>query len=177
LIVDGAHVAQRARPIDDEHMRRRLRIVGAADIALRIEQHGRRLRVTRGREMIGAGGVDETLLAGRRGNDREPDDAARGRFLLELLHVAGAVVFFHVGTAVVRPFKHDRLAFELAERTDLAGGVDGGEGGRGLADCRRCDGCGGAQGEGCGGSQNDRLHLEAPTVSKIRVSVRICGRT
>src|SRR5262245_4280775 len=47
--------------------------------------------------------------------DREPDDVATRKFLLQRLHVAARVVLAHERALGVRPFEHDVLALVAAE--------------------------------------------------------------
>ena len=72
-----------------------------------------------GGQLVGLGRRHVALLARRRGDDREPDDALAGRLLLERLHVAALVVLPHVRAVVVRPLEHDDLAAVVARLTCL----------------------------------------------------------
>src|SRR5438876_9606514 len=67
------------------------------------------------------------LGAGRIGIDREPDNALARTFILQLLHVAAAVMLLHERTFRIQPFQHAiltlvlrtrvRRAFRVGERT------------------------------------------------------------
>src|SRR5438034_11804889 len=60
------------------------------------------------------------LGAGRIGIDREPDNAFARIFILQLLHVAAAVMLLHERTFRIKPFKHDILTLVLRKRVRLA---------------------------------------------------------
>ena len=101
----------------------------------RIEQHGGRHRVARPRQLIGAGAIDVALLAGRRGDHRQPHHAVLcAGERLQALHVAAGVVLARVRALGVGPFQHHRLAAKIGEMPNLPLAVDGGEGGGRLAD-------------------------------------------
>src|SRR6266480_4865348 len=60
------------------------------------------------------------LGAGRIGIDREPDNALAPIFILQLLHVAAAVMLLHERTFRIKPFKHDILTLVLRKRVRIA---------------------------------------------------------
>ena len=70
LVVDPAHVDQGACLVDDVHMWSGLGAIAIPDHALRVEEIGSRLRLGRGEDDLGLGGVDMALLSLRAGIDR-----------------------------------------------------------------------------------------------------------
>ena len=56
-----------------------------------------------------------TLLAGGRGNHRQPDDALCRCLTLLGLHVSGVVVLANEGAVVIGPFQYDDLTEEEKE--------------------------------------------------------------
>ena len=113
LVVDRAHIGERALAIDDVHVRRHRRAVSARDLALRVEQHGGRRGVAAPGEVVRLLRGDMALLAGGGGGDGQPDDALGGGFALLVLHVVGVVVLAHIGAVVIRRLEHDDLALVL----------------------------------------------------------------
>ena len=68
--VDATHVNQFACCIDDVHMQRRPGIVGAADLALGVENDRMRVRIAVAGEFVSLLGAYMALLAGSRGDNR-----------------------------------------------------------------------------------------------------------
>src|SRR5215469_9651747 len=72
LVVDGTHIDDTTGAVDHDHMRRRARVIEAADYSLGVEQEiGWRCPPTR-EVRLGVSGSDIALLAGRRRSDRQP---------------------------------------------------------------------------------------------------------
>src|SRR5688572_500155 len=87
-------------------------------------------------------GFQVTLFAFGGGNDRQPFHVLVGVFFLQALHVAAAVMLFHVGAIFVEPLQDQPLAFVIVEFMTFTGGVDHAEGGcgfarRGIGHCQR----------------------------------------
>ena len=59
----------------------------------------------------------------RIGINRQPDNAFAGIFLLQLLHVAAAVMFVHEWTFRIKPLEYDIFAFVLRKRMRVAVGI------------------------------------------------------
>src|SRR5712692_11547691 len=80
-VVDGAIVDHHALRVDNDHLRRRLRVVKMADLPGRVEQRGGRRGLHLRQVVILFARGHIPLFARRRRYDREPDDAAGGPLL------------------------------------------------------------------------------------------------
>ena len=91
------------------------------------------MRVPRFHDFLRLLGGDVAFATGRVRINRQPDNAFAGIFLLQLLHVAAAVMFFHERALGIKPFEDDVFTFVFGERLRLAVGVRRREVGRGGA--------------------------------------------
>ena len=60
-------------------------------------------------------GCQIAFLIGRVRIDREPGDTFTRKILLQLLHVAAAVMFFHERALGIEPLEHDIFSFEVGK--------------------------------------------------------------
>ena len=71
------------------------------------------MRLPGGRDFLSLLRRQIALCPGGIGINRQPYDAFAGVFLLQLLHVAAAVMLFHERAFRIEPFEHDSLALVL----------------------------------------------------------------
>jgi len=134
--VDGAFINYFAVGIDDKHVGRVLGAIGLAGLAVRIDEKRGRFRLPFGHLLLGLFGRKISLFPGRGRINAQPDNAFAGKFFLELLHIAAAVMFLHEGAIGIKPFQHDVFPFVLGKRLRFAFRISDGKIGRGAADRR-----------------------------------------
>src|SRR5271165_1796707 len=115
LVVDGTIVDHDALRIDNDHLRRCLRVVKMADLSDWVEQRSGRRSLHFRQVFILLARSHISLFARRRRDNREPDDALPGPVFLQALHIAAFVVLAHVRAPVVVPLKHYVLAAVILE--------------------------------------------------------------
>ena len=98
-----------------------LRVIGAAGFAFGIEQQRGLLRFPIFHHLLRLFRRQVSLVSGRVGIDRQPDHAFAGKFALQLLHVAAAVMLFHKRAFGIEPFQHHIFAFVFGKAVRFPG--------------------------------------------------------
>ena len=147
LAIDCAAVNDFPLWIDDDHVRCVLCTVSAACVAFGIQQQRGLMRLPRRRDLRGLFSRQVALRTWRIGINGQPDNAFVSEFLLQVLHVAAAIVLLHKRALRIKPFEHDVFALVLRKRMSRTFRVCQRKIGRGASNRRRISGkdCGSDQ--------------------------------